>query len=808
MKGRTKVAVIGGGIAGCSLVYHLTVEGWNDVVLIERDVLTSGTTWHSAAQVTNFGTNQTMIGLKSHSMKLYKELAEDSDHPVSYNRCDGGIRLASTQDHMDGYHHFVSLAKGMGVDFEVIDAKECGRRHPFLSTDNLLGGLWDPLDGHIDPAQLCQSLARRSRQAGAKIYQKTNVEGLHQYSDGTWRVETSSGNVDCDVVVNAGGYRVNEIARMMGTWHPVISMEHQYLVTEPMTAIKELGRRLPLLRCPTDDFYCRQEKQGLLVGFYEQDCQPWGVDGIDPNFSNALCPDDLDRIAEVFESTVSRLPFLASAGIHTVVNGPITYAADGLPLVGPVSGRQNAYCIVGLRAGLGEGGGHGWLLAQQIVHGEACYDTWCLDPRRFGPYADQAYTLAKAIEDYQNEFRFHLPHENRPAGRHARTTQLTPVHEEAGVELTQIHGWERPQFYLPESDFKITPSFRRTALHAVVSQEVNHVHEHVGIAEINGFNRIEIKGERVHEWLDCLSCSPVPRKIGNIRLCYFLNHQGMVKSEATIANLRDAVWYGSAAASEIHDWDWLNAHRPKDGSIRLKSLVEEFQIILIIGPKAKALMQKAIDARSMQKPISWGQVREVSIDGIKVVLCNLSYSGEVAYEIHVPHDSLLKIWNILMNEGEEFRLLPFGSLAIESMRLEKGYRHWKADLLTEFDPVESGLGPFINWNKDFIGKIALATRAQHPSSNHFVQMNLACEDAHAMPGASIYLDGDIIGTVTSADFGHRTQTNLAMGFVRVPPDQIRTNLEIDLLDKRVPAILVESVPFDPDNTLRYQSTIG
>ncbi len=376
MKSQTRVVVIGGGIAGCLTLYHLTQEGWIDVVLVERNELTSGTTWHSAAQVTNFGKTQKMVVLKTHSIELYKDLAADPDYPVNYNFGDGGIRLANTEEQMEGYRHFASMAWGMDVEFEVIDAAECAQRHPLISTENLLGGLWDGSDGDIDPAQLCQALARRARKARAEVYRNTAVTRLTQHKDDSWTVHTEHGDIDCEIVVNACGYRVNEVSAMMGVHHPVMSMEHQYFVTEDIPAIAEADHRMSLLRCPISDYYFRQDKNGLLVGFYEQDCKTWGMDGIDPYFVNALCPDDLDRVTDVLEGAFTRMPALMEVGIHTVVNGPITYTIDGAPLVGPIPNKRNAFCIIGLRAGLGEGGGHGWLLAQKIVHGEACYDTW------------------------------------------------------------------------------------------------------------------------------------------------------------------------------------------------------------------------------------------------------------------------------------------------------------------------------------------------------------------------------------------------------------------------------------------------
>ncbi|MEM9573713.1 MAG: FAD-dependent oxidoreductase, partial [Pseudomonadota bacterium] len=621
MKTQTDVVVIGGGIAGCSTIYHLTQEGISDCVLIERDELTSGTTWHSAAQVTNFGGNQTMIGLKSHSIKLYKELADDPEYPINYHHGTGGIRLASTQDHMDGYYHFQSLAKGMGVDFEVIDAEECKRRHPLISTDNLLGGLWDPMDGDIDPAQLCQALARRARRAGAEIYRFTPATNLTQKSDGTWIVHTEKGDIACEKVVNAGGYRCNEIGKMMGVEHPVASMEHQYMLTEDIPEILDLeeGFRVPLLRCPTDDFYQRAEKNGLLIGFYEQDCKTWGMDGIDPNFTNALCPDDLDRVVDVMEGAFARLPCLEMAGIKSIINGPITYTIDGLPLVGKIPNKRNAYCITGLRAGLGEGGGHGWLLAQIIAHGEACYDTWCLDPRRFTRYANQEYTALKAVEDYQNEFRFHMPHEYRPAGRPIKTTPLTSKLKQLGAEFGVVNGWERALYFKPSDDFQEHHSFRFNNTFDIVKNEILTVQSNVGIMEVSGFNRFEITGPYVHEWLDSLSCSRVNQTVGRVGLVYLLNQQGNVKGEATLANIGEkCVWYGSAAASEYHDMDWLIEHLPEGSDIQIQNLTNTHTILVVAGPKSRELLQAACPRDDWSKDeFPWLRCKPVTIGHVK-----------------------------------------------------------------------------------------------------------------------------------------------------------------------------------------------
>jgi dimethylglycine dehydrogenase len=804
MKSRTKVVVIGGGIAGCSTLYHLTQEGWSDVVLVERDELTSGTTWHSAAQVTNFGMTQTMVGLKTHSINLYKKLRDDPAYPVGYHHGDGGIRLANTEAQMDGYRHFASMARGMGVTFEVIDAEECARRHPLISTDNLIGGLWDGEDGDIDPAQLCQALAFHARNAGAEVYRQTAVTGLIQHRDDTWTVQTDKGDIDADIVVNACGYRVNEVGAMMGVSHPVASMEHQYFVTEDIPAIAEAGHRMPLLRCPISDYYARQEKNGLLVGFYEQDCKTWGMDGISPSFTNDLCPDDLDRVMDVLEGAFERMPALSETGIKRIVNGPITYTIDGAPLVGPIPGKRNAYCIIGLRAGLGEGGGHGWLLAQQIVHGEACYDTWVIDPRRFTGHTNVELTALKAIEDYQNEFRFHFPHEHRPAGRPAKTTPLTPVMAAEGAEFTVVNGWERVDYIKPSPDFSPSLSFNFDEAFNVVGEEVRNVAENVGLAEVNGFNRIEITGADRAAFLDRLICGTVTKRDGRVGLGYLLNHNGCVKAEATVANLPASdrgparVWYGSAAASEYHDMDWLNAHLKPDEDVQLRSLTNDQTILVLAGPNARAVLSACARGDWSKAAFPWLSVRECFIGFAPATVLGVSFSGELAYEIHVPNASLYAAYLALRKAGEAHGMKLFGARAVESMRMEKGFLHWKSDLITEFDPLETGLSRFVKLDKgEFIGKDALLKRQANGPLKQLVTLKIDATHAPAHSGASLMHDNKVVGTVTSADWGHRLGMNLAYAFIDPQFASPGSMVQLDMYGDLVAAEVIAPSPYDP-----------
>ena len=620
---------------------------------------------------------------------------------------------------------------------------------------------------------------RRACQAGAEVVRFNPVTGLTQLPGGDWIVHTEQGEVHTDIVVNAAGYRCNEVAAMMNVELPVACMEHQYILTEPLAQVKAVGHPLPTIRCPHDDFYSRQEKDGLLVGFYEQDCRTWGMTGIPPNFTMALCPDDLARVSDVMEGAFNRLPVLQEAGIQTVINGPITYTPDGLPLVGPTPGKQNAYCINGLRAGLGEGGGHGWLLSQIIAHGEASLDTWALDPRRFGGYATAQWTAIMARQEYQNEFRFHLPHEYRSAGRPAKTTPLYYRLKAAGASFGVVNGWERATFFKPDNDFAEQHSFHFNNTKAIVAAEVGAVQNAAGVCEVSGFNRFILRGADVHDWLDGLSCSRISRKNGKISLAYFLNAQGMVKMEATLANVEnDGVWFGSAAAAEYHDMDWLRAHLPANGDITIESATNTMTSLVLAGPHCRAILSRAAPNEDWSaEGFGWLTARRVKIGTVAAAAFAVSYSGELAFELHIANEQLNLALDALQEAGGA-QLRFFGMYAAESMRLEKGYRHWKADLLTEYDPLESGLERFVQMEKDFIGKDALLARKEKPK-RRFVSLVVDYADAPAQPGDALLANGQVVGSITSAAFGHRVRENLAMGFVEC--DYATTGNDIGVL---------------------------
>jgi dimethylglycine dehydrogenase len=801
MKSHARVVVIGGGIAGCSTLYHLTREGWTDVVLVERDELTSGSTWHAAAQVTQFGANQTMVALKRHSIDLYRELSADTDNPISYH-ITGGMRLAHTPEQVDTYKHFIGMAAGMGIDMEFIDPAEAGRRHPLMNTSGLLGAWWDPLDGDIDPAGITFAMARKARAAGAEVYRFNPVESITRKPTGEFIVHTQNGDISCEKVVNATGYRVNEVGNMLGVTHAVTSMEHMYFLTDTMPELEALDFRVPIIRDPGDDFYSRQEKLGLLVGVYEQGCQTFGMNGIDPDFTQALCPSDLDRCLDNMERIFERLPSLAEAGIHTVINGPITYTIDGAPLIGPIPGIENAYCAIGLRAGIGESGGHGKVLAEIIVHGESEWDAWFLDPRRFTQYANTEHTCLKAIEDYQNEFHYHMPHEHRPAARLARTTPLYAAFEQMNCEWGVVNGWERVLFFKPEADFVDQHGYRFTPTKAVVAQEVEHLQQHASLMEVSGFNRYEISGEGVAEFLDHMTCSRIPTEIGKLSLCYLLTEKGNVLSEATLVKLgEDRYWWGSAAAAEWHDRDWLNRFKPE--SVTVTEMAATHTILVVAGPKSRDLLQSLAPRCDWSaQAFPWLRAQQMFIGHAEVTAMSVSFSGELAYELHVHNEQLYLVWKSISDAGREFGLGYFGLYATESMRLEKGYLHWKADLIYEHNPLEARLDRFVKLDKnDFIGKTALLEQIERGPRKLLVSMTVECDIASAHGGDPVFAGDRQVGSVTSAGYGHRVQKNIAYAYVDPQSAEVGTRLSLGILGERYDAEVVEPVFYDPENQL-------
>ena len=794
---QARVVVIGGGVGGASTFYHLAKHGWDDVVLIERDEWASGTTWHSAGQVTQFGTVQTMVGLKKYSCELYAELAADPDRPITYRSHDGGIRLGYDQQDRDGYEHFVGMAKGMGVDFEVIGPAEMKERHPLLNVDGLTCGLWDPVDGDIDPTGLVVGLVHAGRKLGGQAYRFTDCTGLTQHQDDGWTVHTNQGDIECEIIVNAAGYRVHQVGDFYGLEHAVSSMEHQFFLTTELPELEELGRRVPLLRDPGDDFYSRQEHHGLLVGIYEQGCKTWGRENIPVDFANKLEPPDLDRLEDNMMRVFDRVPVLQTAGISSVVNGPITYSGDGVPLVGRIPGRRNAYCMLGLRAGVGEGGGLGKVLAEIIVDGESEWDTWVLDPRRFTQYADESYASKKAVEEYQREFVFDHPDEHRPAGRNAKTTPLTEMPRDKGAEFGSINGWERVLYFHPtENDFEHVPAFRFSTFHDQVGAEAHAVRDNVGVVEISGFTRFLVEGEGSIEWFDTLSAGRMP-KVGRSSLAYVSDEKGRLLSEFTISRLtEDSFWLTSAAAAEWHDLDVLTDTKPAE-TVKITNLTHDHNAIMVAGPKSREVLAKVTNHELDNASFPWLSVREIEIAGHPVTAIRVSFTGELGWELHLPMDASVPVYEAIHAAGADLAITDFGLLATESMRMEKNYWAWKHDIHTEFTVLEAGLDRFVNLDKEFRGRDAIVAQRDAGHRRVLATLEIDNDSAPAHTGDPVMVGDEIIGVITSGAYGHYTKKNIAMGYLLPEYAAPGTDFTVVIIGQPSTAVVAAEAQYDP-----------
>ena len=705
-----RVVVIGGGAVGVSALYHLAKLGWTDGLLLEQNELTSGSTWHAAGNCPTYSTGWSALKLQNYSAQLYRRLGEEVGYPINYHVV-GAIRLAHTQERMDEFAHVRAMARQNGMDYEILGPSEIAARHPFITLDDIKGALWDPYDGDIDPAQLTQALAKGARDLGAKIRRFTKVTGLVQLPSGDWHVTTQTGEeIRAEVVVNAAGYRAGEVMALLGRSLPIVSMSHQYLVTEDVPELLERSERLPLMRDPDVSYYLRQERQGFILGPYEWQATPMWLDGLPDDFSFKLWNQDLDRLESIVEAAMERVPPLARAGIRRVVNGPIPYSPDGNPYLGPERGLRNFFHANTFSFGITQAGGAGKALAEWVVYGAPEWDLWGFDRRRYTAYADQAYTAAKAVEVYQNEYAPAFPYEERAAGRKLRLSPLYDRLAAKGAQFGPRSGWERAIYFDPGGSVGApTLSFRREkSWFGVVAEEVRAVRERVGILDMPGFTKIEVAGQGAQAILDRLLCTRLPA-LGRVTLAYALTPKGRILSEFTVTRTApDRFYLVCASTAEWHDLDLLEAALPADGSVALRNLSAEIGTLVVAGPRARDLLARVTTADLSTPAFPWLAARTIACAGAEVLALRVNYVGELGWELHAPNDMLPRLYDALIAAGQDYGLKDFGLYAMDSMRLDKGYRGWKADIETGYNPYEASLDRFVSLQKpDFVGRQAL-----------------------------------------------------------------------------------------------------
>ncbi|MEX3009880.1 FAD-dependent oxidoreductase [Hoeflea sp. TYP-13] len=798
-----RVVIIGGGAVGASCLYHLAIAGVTDVVLIEKNELTSGSTWHAAGNTPNFSGNLNLMKLQNYGSRLYNRLGEEVDYPIN-RHMTGAVRLAHSKERMQEFEHVAAMANAAGMEMEVLSAQELkGKYYPWLETHDLAGGAWDPEDGDIDPSQLTQAFAKGARDRGAKVARFTKVTGLSQRADGTWDVQTDKGRINAETVVNAAGYYADEIGRMVGRDVPMVTMSHQYLVTEAIDDLQARDTSIPLLRDPDDSYYLRQEGNGLILGPYEWQATPhWLKEGTPEDFAFQLYPDDLERLEWYINSACERVPMLATGGVQKVINGPIPYAPDGLPLVGPAPGLTNFLEACVFTFGICQAGGAGKVIAEYITEGETELDLWMMDPRRFTDYATKTYATVKAIEVYQNEYAMHLPHRPWPAGRPAKTSPLYDTLAERGAQFGSFGGWERPLWFAREGD-KPEPdmTYGRPHFDDAIASEVRTVAENAGILDLTGFTRFELSGEGAADWLDGMITGALPR-LGRVSLAYFCSESGRVITELTVTRLEEnRFWLIGPAAGYWHDRDWLKQHMPDDGSLVLEDITARFGTLVLAGPKSRDILAAIADEDISNGALPWLCAAPITIGMARGLVLRVNYVGELGYELHMPLETMSAVHAQLLAAGEEHGIGHFGMYAMDSMRLEKGYRGWKQDLSSEYTPLTSGVDRFVKLNKaQFIGREALLKQSQEGVAQRFVAMELEPGDGTEAPyGSPVFVGDARVGLITSGGFGHRTGKSIALGYVDTAHTGEGTELLIDIYGERRKATVVPEVIYDPQN---------
>jgi dimethylglycine dehydrogenase len=798
---KARVVIIGGGVVGCSALYHLAKKGWTDCVLLEKNELTAGSTWHAAGNVPTFSTSWAIMNMQRYSTELYSGLAEEVDYPMNYHQ-SGSIRLAHTKERMQEFERALSMGRYQGIEMEMWTPEEAKERYPFLETHDLAGVLWDPSDGDIDPAQVTQALAKGARDMGQKIIRFCPASGVTQHDDGTWTVHTEKGDIDCDYVVNAAGYYAQRIGEWFkpygGRTVPMMVMEHQYLLTEQIPEIeawsKEHGGKLPLIRDVDVSYYLRQEKNGYNLGPYEPNCKAHWVESNDQmpeDFSFQLWQEDLDRIEDIVVDAMARVPLMETSGVSSVINGPIPYAPDGLPLIGPMPGVKNAFEACVFTFGIAQGGGAGKVLAEWIVDGQTEWDMWAVDPRRYTDYTDQDYCNQKGMEVYGNEYAMHFPQHEWPA---ARDKKLSPVHakvKELGGVMGAYNGWERANWFAQDGDdtsLEATHTWGRTGpWEQRVKEECEAVRDGVGVLDLPGFSRFFVSGEGTAEALRGLVTGGLP-KVGRINLVYVADSRGRILTEMSCMRLGDDEFVMiTAATAQWHDRDLLINAMP--AGVSVVDVTTTRDTLIVTGPKSRELLAGMSDA---DLTTGWLTHQAATVAGHPAHLVRVSFAGELGWEVHALNEDMPAIYSAILEAGAK----PFGMYALNSLRLEKGYRAWKGDLSTDYSLLEGGLGRFVKLDKpqDFPGKAAIQNEKQQGVKKSFVTLIVEAGEADAPYMSCIHSGDEIVGETTSGGWGHRINKSIALGMVRSDLAVPGTELEVEIYGEKCRAVVQEDQP--------------
>ncbi len=800
MNSSARVIIIGGGIMGASLLYHLAELGWTDALLIEKDELTSGSTWHAAGQCPNITGSFNLAKMHAYSNALYPQLEALTGQSVSWHK-SGGIRLATNDRELAWFKYILGYSKIIGFDMEIISPEEIRRINPFLTTDGVIAGAYTTQDGHADPSGICNALAIGARQKGAKIVRQNRVTGLTQLPSGEWDVATQKGTIRAEIVVNAAGCYVRQVAQMAGIDIPVTNMEHHYLVTDPIPAFAERAEEMPVIRCPYMSGYMRQEQQSGLIGVYENVAlaEAWAPKGM-PEWESTseLFQDDLDRISKWLERAIERMPVFGEVGIRRVINGAIPHTPDGGPLLGPAAGLRNFWHCCGTSFGIAQGGGAGKYLAQWMVDGDAEINMTEFDPRRYGPFADEAYSRDKVFLDYRMTFTTRLPGEEEPDGRPQRTSPLYAKLAQQGAVYGETYGWERAKWFSLDGREE-EGGYARTNVFEVVSEEVRAVEQRVGVLDLTGFAKYDVTGPDAEAFLNRICANRMPKKAGGIGLVHPLTRLGRIYGEMTVTRLADDHFYClSAAAAEQRDLDHMLHSTLTSEQVTIHNVTDERGVLVLSGPRSRELLAKLTDADLSNDGFRWLSGQEIMIAGHPARALRVSYVGELGWELHPPIAAMAELYDAIWAAGQAFGIANYGLYAVNTMRLEKGYKAWGSELTNELTMIEAGMDRFINFKKDdFVGRQATLD-AGEPRFK-IVYGELAADQVDARGGEPVMVGARCIGLTTSGGYGHRVGKSLF--FASVPPEHAAPGSRFDvLLQGELHAATVLELPaYDPDN---------
>ncbi|MEJ6708433.1 MAG: FAD-dependent oxidoreductase [Amylibacter sp.] len=801
MKTTTRVCVIGGGVVGCSVLYHLTKLGWSDVMLVERSELTSGSTWHAAGGFHTLNGDTNMAALQGYTIRLYKELEELTGMSCGLHHV-GGVTLADTQERMDMFLAERAKHRYMGLETEIVGPEEIAKIAPVTNIEGIIGGLYDPLDGHLDPSGTTHAYAKAARMGGATIETHCMVQETNQRPDGTWDVVTNKGTIHVEHIVNAGGLWAREVGAMAGVYMPLHPMEHQYLVTENIPMIEEMidsGIEHPHVMDPAGESYLRQEARGLCIGFYEQTCRPWAVDGTSWDFGHELLPDDFDKIEASVDFAYKRFPVLETAGVKNVIHGPFTFAPDGNPLVGPIPGMRNYWSACGVMAGFSQGGGVGLMLAQWMIEGETERDVFAMDVARFGDWITPGYTRPKVIENYQKRFSVSHPNEELPACRPFQTTPAYNIWDEQNAVFGAQFGIEAVNYFALDGEPRFeTPSFRRSNAWDATAQEVSAVRSAVGINEIHNFGKYFVTGADARGWLDRIMAGRIPKQ-GRISLTPMLSVKGKLLGDFTVTCLSETKFQLTASfgMQAIHMRWFL---QQLDGDVQIENVSTKRIGFQIAGPNARELLSRCTHADVSGEAFKFMDAKSLSVGMCDALVQRVSYTGDLGYEIYVDAENQRALYKTLADAGQDLGLRPFGMRAMMSLRLDRFFGSWNAEFSPDYTPAETGMDRFISYNKpvEFIGRAAAAAEKSSGPARQLCTFEVDATDADVSAYEPIWIDGAVVGFCTSGGYSHFAQKSIAFGFV--PTEMITEGLEveIEILGKMCKAKRVTQHLFDPE----------